>query len=170
MIGVIAKAFFDEWGNSRKAKRDKVARNEQRLDAFRLRRSEFQRANLLELQDEFMKLLRIVGRIHSHDINEFKKCGQWQKHLLPDDLDEGFRLSNVSVSRLVSRIHNDELRKHVENVIIVSSRLSIAKSEEESARYFGEFINSSATTNQLIGNVIRKLDDDEEDALRSSVN
>jgi hypothetical protein len=51
---------------------EKEARKDQRLDAARIRRIEFQHATLLELQEAMAKLARFAGQTYIHDFIAFK--------------------------------------------------------------------------------------------------
>jgi hypothetical protein len=56
IVGAVGKGFGDFLNDKRKTKAEKEARHEQRLDALRLRRVEFQRSTLLDLQSARLRL------------------------------------------------------------------------------------------------------------------
>lgn len=64
IVGVVLKGIFDAITDGRAERREKDARRALRLDAFRQRRDEFQRATLLELQEVVARLVRFAGRAH----------------------------------------------------------------------------------------------------------
>lgn len=69
MIGVITQTITD-W---RTAERERLARLEQRQDAARDRRIEFQRATLLELRERVGELIRAAGEANHSDEMSLRK-------------------------------------------------------------------------------------------------
>lgn len=66
----------------------------------------FQREQLLKLQKLFAKATRLHARAHLQDINQYKRTDQ-----LSTEFDEDILNSNLELSLLVERVHDDNLRK-----------------------------------------------------------
>lgn len=83
-----------------------------RAELFR----EFQRDNLLQLQERLSFSMRLVGRAHFEDLKSFKETNKWKANLLDPDLDKDINQSFREISIKAERIDNDELRNEVKRL------------------------------------------------------
>ncbi len=83
-----------------------------RAELFR----EFQRDNLLKLQEKMSASMRLVGRAHFEDLKSFKETNNWQSNLLDPDLDKDINESFRELSINAERIDNNELRNEVKRL------------------------------------------------------
>lgn len=83
-----------------------------RAELFR----EFQRDNLLKLQEIMSASMRLVGRAHFEDLKSFKETNNWQSNLLDPDLDKDINESFRELSINAERIDNNELRNEVKRL------------------------------------------------------
>ncbi|MDI6835818.1 MAG: hypothetical protein QMD99_08900 [Rhizobiaceae bacterium] len=67
IIGSVLKGLYDLMADQRVERREKAARLEMRHDAQMLRKTEFQRKTILELQEEVAKLARATGQMNHAD-------------------------------------------------------------------------------------------------------
>lgn len=169
VVGAFLKAVFDLWADSRKAQREREVRHEQRFDSFRLRQTELQRKYLLELQEEYAKFARFISLAYQNQSAQFREGRAWTDITIPDDIDEGCRASNMSVSMLSSRIHNEEVRAIIKQTKNVYALIAMSENSNEAITHFSSFIKISNNANDLMGNAIRLLDDDEKNSITANL-
>ncbi len=138
---------------------------EARVEARRLhlleRRASFQRETLLNLQEEVMQLARAAGRMDHLDKMEYRKTGEWGKHLFPEDLDEGAREAGVKTLMLMVRVRDDVVRDMVKKFRDHANAVGICRSETESRQALDGMTAVLGPLHERIGMILRKLDDDE---------
>jgi hypothetical protein len=82
----------------------------ERADNRLLASDQFQRESLLALQDAAADLARACGRLHHHDLTEFRRTGTWGGSTVGEELGEAARLGARAVSLYRSRIADAETR------------------------------------------------------------
>jgi hypothetical protein len=65
----------------RQTARDRERRREETRERFLVRRNDFQRENLLELQSFLQKLVRTTGAMHHINQMAYRQAGKWQRQL-----------------------------------------------------------------------------------------
>jgi len=163
--GFASKFALDEFQGRRIHKREREARREARRDFLAQRRSDFQRANLLELQAGCMDLIRAAGQTNHLDAMEFRKSGQWQKVLLPDDLNESFRVQQASTTMLSVRIRDEEVRRLVSDLKHAAGEIARASDLDSSNTWLRSVATVHSKLNDRIGEVLRNLEDEDEQAV-----
>lgn len=83
-----------------------------RAELFR----EFQRDNLLKLQERLSISMRLVTRAHFEDLVSYKETNKWQSNLLSSELDKDINESFRELSINAERIDNNELRNEVKSL------------------------------------------------------
>ena len=83
-----------------------------RAELFR----EFQRDNLLKLQERLSISMRLVARAHFEDLVSYKETNKWQSNLLSSELDKDINESFRELSINAERIDNNELRNEVKSL------------------------------------------------------
>lgn len=108
------------------------AKLQQNADTFeRLERArEFQRSNLLEIQDALSQNMRLVARAHLEDVESYRNSDRNQ--FLSEDLSQELMLSSRKVSLLTERIADDSLRVNLKELKQKMTDVLMAKSEAES--------------------------------------
>jgi hypothetical protein len=159
LIGYGTRSLSDWLQHRRSVERERDAREATRRDRLFERRSTFQRDTLLALQEATMRLARATGAIHHQDTMSFRSTGIWQRQLLPDDLNEGFRLAQVETSTLAARVRDDATRELVARFrkLCADSVISVSQAQGD-----GLMTNMSPMLddlNQRIGELLRTLDD-----------
>lgn len=79
------------------------------------RAREFQRQNLLELQEALSEEMRLVTRAHHEDMKSFALGGN-RDRLLSEDLNQDLFNASRKTVHLVERVANDELRSDLKSV------------------------------------------------------
>jgi len=104
---------------------------------------------------------RFTGRIFHLDRMAFRQSGKWQRQLLPDDLDEGYRAAQARTFMLGVRVRDDSIRDSVEKFKACSAEVvySLARADAERAMKSLEF--EIDELNRRVGERLRKLDDAE---------
>lgn len=124
----------------------------QRLERAR----EFQRTNLLELQEALSQEMRLIGRAHLEDLESFRKSeNDGRSNLLSEELNQELMLSRRKVAILTERVSDDILRDNLKALRQNMSNVLMAKSENESRIMIKEAGNSFEQFMQQLGLVLR---------------
>jgi hypothetical protein len=110
LIGYGTKSLSDWVQNKRTVLREREAREAARHDQRVAGRITFQRETLLELQEVSMQLARATGRAHHLDEMAHRESNSWRRNLLPDDLDESYRVAQARVLMLGVRVRDETIR------------------------------------------------------------
>ena len=105
-----------------KFKRDEVAR-------------EFQRDNLLKLQDEIVAGVRTVGRAHIESVNYYKKHNEWKGFRVSDEVTSALESMYQSLSKLTERVSNDKLRESIIDLKKSMGNLEAHETDAENDQY-----------------------------------
>ena len=139
------------FSNIREEKTRKLARTEKLED----QRVSFQRQTLLELQEALSLLARATGRIHHEDMITYRKTGLWQKHHITEEWNQKEYEANVRTNVLMVRVADEELRKRVEKMRMITGHITISKTPEEAEQSFVEAIQIWDEVNDHLGRVLR---------------
>jgi hypothetical protein len=162
IIGAVLKAVFDMMTDRRTALRDREARRDQRRDALRLKRVEFQRATLLELQEAISQLARFAGQAQHHDLLAYRGSGAWQKQPLTEEVNQGFLSAQTSVGRLRVRVRDPRVRQLAERLSTECTNVVLSTNEGASEHALRDVMSALADLQEQIGAILRNLDDDED--------
>ncbi len=139
-----------------------TARNSRNLqqDAASIERSqrarEFQRNNLLELQDALSSGMRLIGRAHLQDIESFRKSeNEGQSSLLSPDLDQDLMISSRKLSLLTERIADQPLRESVNALRAEMTNVLMVRTEIESFSALERASSAFEKTMEHLGVVLR---------------
>ena len=161
LLGFGAKYVTDLLQDQRLSRREREARKDARQDFLQQRKSDFQRQNLLKLQEASMKLVRSGARQHLADEKAFKMTGKWQGHLLPEDVsDEGY-LAQRATTILMVRISDPEIRRLVHELKGSCECLGRVADLKEGNLVLASAGSIHDSLNQRIGEVLRNLDEED---------
>ncbi len=163
--GFGAKWLLDLEQNRRVTAREREARREARRDLLTERRADFQRKNLLDLQEACTRLIRKAGQANHHDKMTLKKTGEWQKGLLPEEVNEEFRLGQATVSMLEVRVRDSEIRGLTKELRTRCTSVVISSDVAASDKALAQMATTHEELNHRIGAVLRDLEDSEISAL-----
>lgn len=167
ILGAILKGVSDLIFDERKTKREKEARLEQRLDAIQLRRVEFQRSTLLDLQTAMQKLARATGRASHEDLMAFRSTGKkWGTNKLSEEANMGALQAHANMLMLRVRVNDKGIRETADNFSSTCARHVFCKSEAESVACMKEMSAYMTELNERIGDALRNLDNLEDIALQ----
>lgn len=111
------------------------ARLQEKADTLeRLERArEFQRYNLLELQDSLSQNMRLIGRAHIEDVESYQKSDSGERsNLLSEELNQELMVSSRKAAILTERIADNTLRDNLKELRQKMTDVLVAKSETES--------------------------------------
>lgn len=77
---------------------------------------EFQRNNLLELQENLTYCMRLVVRVYLEDLDNYKKSNDWCSSLWSTELSEEIRNCFKELSIKTERVDQNELRTEIINL------------------------------------------------------
>ncbi len=136
--------------NSRKLQQD--AESHERSERAR----DFQRNNLLEIQEELLIGMRLISSAHIEDLESFKKSeNENRRSLLSQELDKDLLVSSKNLTKLSERTADQSLRESIKILRSEMTTVLMAKTENES---FASLQRASATfenTMEKLGVVLR---------------
>ena len=168
VIGATLKAVFDAFADRRIDSRSREARAEQRLDSIRLKRAEFQRTTLLELQEVVAQHARFAGQAHHQDMMAARSSGVWGRQLLTDEVNDGIHKTQVRLALLKERVRDEKIRQLAELFVADCVAAGLAKSEADATNYMFGMRAHLTELQKRIGLALRSLDDDEDRLLERS--
>ncbi|TAM32318.1 MAG: hypothetical protein EPN68_02680 [Rhodanobacter sp.] len=155
ILGALAKGIGDWILESRKAKADREAHREARNDNVRAKMLEFQRVNLLEVQDAAQALVRATGKSQHEDLMAFRKAGVWGKNQYSVEADQGSLDAHIRLTLFGVRVADDEIRFLVEQFGTICSKHVLCKSESEGDACMSEAMELFQRLNERIGIALR---------------
>jgi hypothetical protein len=162
VAGYIMKAISDRLDHSRTVQRERENRRETRRIQIAERRADFQRKNLLDLQEAIQDLARSSGAIIHADTMKFRETQQWRRHLLPEDLNQAQFEATRKCILLIVRIRNGEIREIAQIFRLAALDASDSPDEATAQKRMNAAVEDLKKVHELIGAELRKLDDDEE--------
>jgi hypothetical protein len=96
------------------------------------------------------------------DEMEHRKTGRWGGHLFPEGLSDEAHHSNVTIMVLTSRVRDDRTREMAKTFRSHANRVGISTTEQEDAQALYRMAEVLDPLHERIGEVLRKLDDDED--------
>lgn len=141
---------------------EKALRREQRFDLLRSRRIDAERANLLALQPLVGNLMRAVAVGYLEDLRCYRASGMksWGDNQIPAEAAEAIRRANADLVPLRARLHTHAVSIALNALVEKLSGLVLVKSEREAT---GIWMSGGAMCDELqelIGNHIRLLEDE----------
>lgn len=109
IVGATASIYATYLNGKNIANNQKSTENFQREELFR----EFQRDNLLKLQDEFSVGMRLIGRTYVESLKNYKKNNDWNSFELSEEVNIGLGNTFGILLKLTERVSNDQLRKKI---------------------------------------------------------
>jgi hypothetical protein len=162
LIGYGTKSLSDWIQNKRAIVREREAREATRHDQRVARRVTFQRETLLELQEVAMQLARATGRANYLDEMAFEESGNWRNCLLPDDVNESYRVAQARVLMLSVRARDDAVRDLVQRFKDASSATVMSAQRDTASRALGALVSVHDELHKRIGILLRELDSSDE--------
>jgi len=158
-VGFFSSAALDFFRDQRLTSRERAARDADNRAKRIESRNMFQKENLLQLQEECMKLARATGAINHNDIMVYKSTGEWRKNLTPDDWGDEHLQALQRINILSSRVSDEQVRQAVNN--FKGQAVSVLESDTREAgdRSLHQMANIFVELNEKIGTVIRKIDE-----------
>lgn len=134
IVGASASIFATYLNGKNNLNIQKSTEKFKRDELFR----EFQRDNLLKLQDELTIGMRLVGRVYMESFSYFKKNDGWKGFRLSDEVDTKISSTFQNLTKLTERVNDDELRQKIVEIRQGMESFSVAKTELENM----DFINN----------------------------
>lgn len=146
----------------RTAAREREARDAARREQRFERRTAFQRQTLLDLQEATLRLVRATGEMNHLDTVASRGGGEWGKQLFGEDLNDRARLAQAQTTVLGVRVRDDAVRNGIKIVKNECVAATSSRSEEEAKRAMHRMSDAFDEMNERLGEILRKLDDDED--------
>jgi hypothetical protein len=154
--------YLQDWSqDSRVSKRERETRRALRQDAIAERRTQFQRQTLLDLQPALLDLARQAGKMHLHDLRDYRTTGVFHSQAYPDDVNEGCRAATALTSMLAVRVNDDKVRVLISAFKSAASDIGGAESPDDSDSDFHTMSTLFVELQERIGVVLRELDEDD---------
>jgi hypothetical protein len=154
-----ALTILTAWlADNRLNKRERESRREEQQERLQVRRSEFQRDTLLDLQNTSQGLLRNAGALHFQSVLAVHEAGERGRKPLSENLSDEHLQLQTRVMLLASRVRDDEIRELVDALKAGTSSVIFAKSEVESRALFMQIMETQSQLLVRTGELIRSLD------------
>lgn len=157
-IGYATKSISDWIDLRRASRREREARQEARRDRLFERRVEFQRATLLELQEELLNLVRTASQMHVQDTKAYRETGKWQRQLFGEELSEADRLAHPRVALLSVRVRDETVRNLVADVNQGTIGATIARTPADAMAATVKMATAFDSAQKRIGELLRDID------------
>ncbi len=143
-------ATFIAASNSRKLQQE--ASSLERKERAR----DFQRNNLLELQEALLNSIRLTGRAHLEDVESFRKVeNKGKRPILSPELNQDILVSNKKLIMLTERIADQSLRESIKSLRSGMTNVIMAKTEDESYTVLQIAASLFEKTMENLGAVLR---------------
>lgn len=144
--------------HAREREARQAAKREQRFE----RRASFQRQTLIDLQEAVMKAIRTSGEMHHCDVMAARAGHPWHAQLYPGDLSERDRLAGVQLNLLGVRVRDALVRELVVQLRDTFTSIVLSRSQAQGDAAVMQMADIFQKLNGRIGELLRKLDDDED--------
>jgi hypothetical protein len=122
----------------------------------RERARDFQRNNLLELQEALSTSMRLIGRAHLEDVKSFRKNEDDNRSsLLSEDLNQDLMASSRALAILTVRVSDESLRESLRALRSEMNNVLMAKNEVESSSALQRCSSDFEKTMENLGVVLR---------------
>lgn len=161
LLGFLGKGVLDAFGDNRRARLDAETRRQERSNAAKLRRVEFQRSVLIELQEVIQQLGRFAGRAHFADATAYHEAGVWGNTGLPEDISDGSAVAQGRAALLSARLEDRTVAEVVDQFRHRVTIVLIARNSAESENSLRQLTDLGPKVHEAIGVALRRLDSDE---------
>lgn len=152
IIGALSSIITTHLNNRNNINIQRSNEKFKRTEQFR----DFQRENLLKLQEKISDMIRLVGRAHFEDTINYKKTNNWQSNLLGAQLDNEINVALRQLSIKAERIDNDKLRNEVKSLKRKMDGCLLAKNYESSISLIESLVIDYTELSSNLGKVIRE--------------
>lgn len=152
-VGAAASIFTTMITASNSRKLQESAASIERSEKAR----EFQRNNLLELQEALSVGMRLTWRAHLFDTKQPQKSNESDRTaLLPEELNQQIFNSNRQLSILTERVINDQLRESIRDLRESMTKVLMVRAEDKSFLEMNKVRVLHKETMELLGKVLRE--------------
>lgn len=158
IIGLLFGMFSDYLKDKRLLEREKEIRDIHFKQESKTRFNQFQRENLIALQEAISKLIRATGKGHHEDTIAYKLSGEWKKNKISEEANIGFLNSQNQISTHYVRLHNSEIRKISKTLKRQCTEVALAESEQIGSLKMMEISKTVENLEEKIGFELRLID------------
>lgn len=151
LVGALASLTTTVVTARNQASLQSAASQQEREERFRA----FQLDTLLEFQNAFHDLMRLVTRAHLEDVAEFKRTGVWGRNSLTEEVNDGLFTARRKVSLLIERVSDDVLRAELKELSKSVAELTFVKDYEVAERLFHSNVLKAILVMEKIGTSLR---------------
>ena len=120
------------------------------------RAREFQRNNLIELQDALFSGMRLIGQCHLEDVELYRTdVNEGRSSMLSEELNQKLMMSSRKLAILTERIEDQSLRERINILRTGMTGVLMAKTEEESFSALKTASDKFEKTMENLGVVLR---------------
>lgn len=117
---------------------------------------EFQRDNLIKLQDEIANCINLMVKAHIEDLEYFKNNNDWQSTALSEELNKQLTQAIRQFSIIIERIDDDRLRGKLYDFRKSINKSLVSKNYDKSLSNINDISKSFNGLMQEIGEELRK--------------
>jgi hypothetical protein len=93
---------------------------------------------------------------------EYRKTGIWRGQRIPADLSDDAHQANVAIMILTPRVRDDRIREMTKSSRSYVGSVVMSQTREAAMEALEKMINALEPLHERIGEVLRKMDDDED--------
>jgi hypothetical protein len=93
---------------------------------------------------------------------EYRETGEWGKGFFPDDVNDEAHHVNQKTLLLMVRVRDDRIRELVKDFRVHANAVGICRTREEERRSMDKMVAILEPLNERIGEILRRLDDDQD--------
>jgi hypothetical protein len=160
LVSAVTEYFRDRRASKREREARDAARHLQQLE----RRTNFQRQTLLELQEAVQQFGRTSGTAYFVMREDFQSTGKWGEVEFSDKLNSERLQATTKIIMVSVRVRDERVRELTAQLKKSGDAIFSARSKAEAQAAYGKMIASIGPFHDRVGEVLRKLDDDEEAA------
>ena len=151
IVGASASIFATYLNSRANVNIQKNTEKFKRAELFR----EFQRDNLLKLQDEFSVGMRLFGKAYLETTDYFKKYGSLQDFRLSNEVDVSLNSMSQNLVKLTERVDNQIVREKIIDIRKEMSSVVVSAFEFENHDYLKNLSNKYEVLMTEIGIELR---------------
>ena len=152
IVGASASIFATYLNGKNSINIQKSTEKFKREEIFR----EFQRDNLLDLQEKLTHSMRLVSKAHLEDLKDYNNTREWNLSSLSTDLDKEMGNSFRQISIKTERIDNNELRNEIKQLRKKMTECLIANTYESRQGKLLSLMNAFDLLMPKLGEILRE--------------
>jgi hypothetical protein len=152
IVGALASIATTWLTNRHTAALQRKQASEERKERHR----DFQRENLIALQDTMHEYLRMISMAYFEDLKAFAGGADWGRTLISKEVSDGCMLTARRAVILMERIENDELRLNLKTLHKSLGEITMMHSKDEAEAKLAQATKQTVQVLEDLGTELRR--------------